>query len=352
MPWYKKRQRMIDDDLQQLREELRREVTADVLSNIPSLLASHGLIVVPRSGCSPNESPSDVRRSSFSSIEGGGQRFEYEGHEPMLQFEEQQIQQTADQPPVQKSPVLPNLSAGSISLLQEPTPCALLGQIGGHAMEVARGEVVPDQRVLRNVEVLHGYVVVHIQYVHSAHKDYRLEVAPNDETFTLKDVVHQWVQWRKTSIILHPGPMQGTPGPSPPKPPMPPKKPKTSSPLMKPAQKAEANKAKSDQGSVKSTDNKAKSTSTGSKKSEPKKMSSEWTRNNKNFRFGEPLMQDEELRKAGPNAQRLHRYYTAMTTGRGTLLSLSRLDTLKRMMASSLLTSRTCTIRSILMRWT
>lgn len=315
MPGYSnKRKRMSEADVDQLTEHIRRKVTQDILANIPNILASHGLKIVA-AGASPNRSPSDARRTSFSSIEGGGHRFQNDVHEPMLQLEEQQQNVQTDD---QQHQMIPNLSAGSISLLKEPTPCSLLGHLGGYPMEVARGEIIPDRRMLHNVEVPQDYVVVHVQFVHSAHQDYILEVPPNDEITTLKDALLQWVQWKKTSIVLHPGPMEPTQGPSPPKPPMPPRKPNTLAaphnveatkkaeappPVdsQKPAQKAAdstgSKKAKSDQGSLKSTEKKPASTG------------SEWTQANKYYMLGKPLMTDAELKKAGPYAQKLHRWY-------------------------------------------
>ena len=91
---------MTDDDMEQLIEQIRRKVTQYIVGNIPNILASQALKIVAATAPSPNQSPSDVRSTSFSSIEGGGHRFENDGHKPMPQLEEQHIQQTDDQHPM------------------------------------------------------------------------------------------------------------------------------------------------------------------------------------------------------------------------------------------------------------
>jgi hypothetical protein len=49
-----------------------------------------------------------------------------------------------------------------------------------------------------------SFAVVKVDMVHENAKNLNLDVAPNDTTLTLRDVVTRRVQWRRTSIDVDP----------------------------------------------------------------------------------------------------------------------------------------------------
>ena len=129
LPGYNnKRQRMSAEDMDELTESIRRQVIENIVARIPNILAAQGFTIVPH-GLSPN-SPSDARRTSFSTIEGGGSTLKFAGHEEMPHLQERHLPpgQPSEQRQVpaihhaapQQMEVTPQVEPGSISLLTEP----------------------------------------------------------------------------------------------------------------------------------------------------------------------------------------------------------------------------------------
>jgi hypothetical protein len=68
-------------------------------------------------------------------------------------------------------------------------------------MEVRKGIVYPRMHTLDDVLIDRvTFVVVKVDMVHENTKNLNLEVAPDDRTLTMRDVVTRRVQWRRTSI--------------------------------------------------------------------------------------------------------------------------------------------------------
>ena len=52
------------------------------------------------------------------------------------------------------------------ALIDEPTACALVIHPKGIKIEVARGQLYPHQGDINDVQLLPGYAVVKVEYVH------------------------------------------------------------------------------------------------------------------------------------------------------------------------------------------
>jgi hypothetical protein len=72
-------------------------------------------------------------------------------------------------------------------------------------MEVRKGIIYPRMYTLDDVPIDSvSFAVVKVDMVHQNAKNLNLDVAPNDTTLTLRDVVTRRVQWRRTSIDVGP----------------------------------------------------------------------------------------------------------------------------------------------------
>ena len=120
--------------LHQVTEEVTKKVTHDIMAML------HDQVVHLRS---PSNTPSPIggRKSNCNSASDAIKRDYIDGHE-------------ATQDP------------DTVDLLIEPTPCSLVINPGGYQMEVARGQVFPQQTNLCSQPVMEHNVVVHIDYVH------------------------------------------------------------------------------------------------------------------------------------------------------------------------------------------
>ena len=121
---YRKRRKISSADLQTIKDELRAEVTQDILS----MLAKQGLQIVP---LSRNTSPAPGRRSNCGSVSEAAKG---QNDGPLLYIEDEDVD------PMRMSP---DEDHDIISGLSEPTLCALIHSVGGHRAEVAWGTVYP-----------------------------------------------------------------------------------------------------------------------------------------------------------------------------------------------------------------
>ncbi|TVU41471.1 hypothetical protein EJB05_14992, partial [Eragrostis curvula] len=266
-------------------------------------------------------------------------------------------------------PYAPEMDPDSISLLTEPTNCTLLANIGGYQIQVAMGQVHPQQNVLHTVVVADGFVVVFVDYVVATFRDEKLERPVNDEVTTVGEALLQRVQWRRSHVVINNTPMEKVRPPripdSIPKPPHGTKKPEKSANSIDQGSQSEKNgedknakKSKgSDQGSQHDAHQGSRKTKKGSKSSQQevrmdvpnthdkaqakkaistdtgKKIkaasnapaaaakcsikaaniqipkSSVWTQPNSKFKYGQALLSTTELEKAGPYCTSLHTYY-------------------------------------------
>jgi hypothetical protein len=85
----------------------------------------------------------------------------------------------------------PSLEPDMIDTLAHPTPCNLIITISGdYRMEVRKGIVYPRMYTLDDFPIDSvSFVVVKMDMVHENVKNLNLEVAPDDTTSTLRNVV-------------------------------------------------------------------------------------------------------------------------------------------------------------------
>jgi hypothetical protein len=85
----------------------------------------------------------------------------------------------------------PSLELDAIDIFTHPTPCNLIITISGdYRMEVEKGIVYPRMYTLDDVPIDSvSFVVVKVDMVHENVKNLNFEVAPDDTTLTLRDVV-------------------------------------------------------------------------------------------------------------------------------------------------------------------
>ena len=121
---YRKRRKISSTDLQTIKDELRAEVTQDILS----MLAKQGLHIVP---LSRNTSPAHGRRSSCASVSEAAKGL---NDGPFVYSEDEDLD---------PKPMGPDEDHDTISGLSEPTLCALIHSVGGNRAEVAWGTVYP-----------------------------------------------------------------------------------------------------------------------------------------------------------------------------------------------------------------
>ncbi|TVU01375.1 hypothetical protein EJB05_53144, partial [Eragrostis curvula] len=351
LPGYK-RKRDSEEYMQKLAESIRSQNLQEVIASIPSILATQDLKIVPGSP-SPNQiSPADRWRSSCSSIDA-----------PVTMRAEHDIYN--DLMVQREPPLVPEMDPDSISLLTEPTNCTLLANIGGYQVQVAMGQVHPEQYVLHTVEVTNGFVVVFVDSVVAKLRDEKLERPVNDEVTTVGEALLQRVQWRRTCVVINDSPMEKVRSPripdSNPKPPLGPKKADKSANSIDQGKNGEDKNAKKAKGSDQCSQHDAhqgsRKPNKGSKssqqdlrvnvsnphdKAEAKKAisidigkkikaasnasaaaakcsiksasiqipnPSVWTQPNFKFKYGQVLMSTADLEKAGPNCTSLHNYY-------------------------------------------
>ncbi|KAL6879628.1 hypothetical protein ACP4OV_012287 [Aristida adscensionis] len=147
---------MFEDRLSKERDKIRADVTKEVMS----MLASQAFQLIP-------PSPTDARLSSQASV----------GAEEMAQ------------------------AVNLIDGLTEPTPCILQISLGGKRIDVAKGQVHPEVKILHTVPIDESrFAVVTVDFVHEEYNDLELEIAPNDEMRTLGEALLQRIQWRRTLI--------------------------------------------------------------------------------------------------------------------------------------------------------
>lgn len=103
---------------------------------------------------------------------------------------------------------VPKVEPNSIGLLTEPTQCTLLSNIRGYQIEVAMGQVHPQQTVLHCVPVDEGFVVVFVDSVVAKFKEEKLERPINDEVTTVGEALLQRVQWRKGYVMVNNSPLE------------------------------------------------------------------------------------------------------------------------------------------------
>jgi hypothetical protein len=110
----------------------------------------------------------------------------------------------------------PSFEPNTIDTLAHPTPCSLIITISGdYRMEVGKCIVYPRMYTLDNVPIDSvSFAMVKVDMVHENMKNLNLEVAPDDTTLTLRNVVTRRVQWRRTSIDDGPAAISASTTPS------------------------------------------------------------------------------------------------------------------------------------------
>ncbi|KAG0520251.1 hypothetical protein BDA96_08G057800, partial [Sorghum bicolor] len=113
--------------------------------------------------------------------------------------------------PDRPGPVIMDNTVDPIALVDEATPCALLIHFGGTQFEVARGQLYPPGDV-HDLQILPGYAVVKVEYVHYPFRCHFLDPPPNVEMTTLGQALMRRILWRRTNILLNPEPMDSSAG--------------------------------------------------------------------------------------------------------------------------------------------
>ena len=85
--------------------------------------------------------------------------------------------------------------------MSEPTPCALIHNVGGHQAEVAWGTVYPRQFELHTVPIQPKCAVVKVELV-AEWPELVLPFPQNDEISKLGEAVLQRIQWLRIDIVV------------------------------------------------------------------------------------------------------------------------------------------------------
>jgi hypothetical protein len=158
-------------------EEIERQVRIQLLGDLRPIFESQGL-PVPDIDAVENE---EERRSSLASAATA----------PNTKLADQAS--TGSVP--QENPIMvtsrPSLKPDTIDTLAHPTPCNLIITISGdYRMEVGKRIIYPRMYTLDDAPINSvSFVVVKVDMVHENAKNLNLEVAPDDTTLTLWDVV-------------------------------------------------------------------------------------------------------------------------------------------------------------------
>jgi hypothetical protein len=167
------------------------------------IFESQGLLV-PDIGAVGNE---EERRSSLASTAVA----------PNTKFADQALAGSVPQENLLVATSGPSLEPDTIDTLAHPTPCILVIIISGdYRMEVGKGIIYPRMYTLDDVPINSvSFAMVKVDMVHDNVKNLNLEVAPDDTTLTLRDVVTRRVQWRRTYIDVDPAAISASTTPSP-----------------------------------------------------------------------------------------------------------------------------------------
>lgn len=199
---YRKRRRPCsDDDMQAMKSQLRVEITRDVFF----FFASQGFELQRVSSRNPsprNPSPASGRKSSCVSASKAEHEDNIAGNDPLqtqIEMEHaldrhQMEMEHGGGTPDNHEDIIPSPEVDSIDLLTKPTLCSLIIYNGGHQMEIAWGQVYPQQTKLHIVPILYGHAVVKVEFVHPRYRDYMLQPPPNDETTLLGQAIKLSIQ--------------------------------------------------------------------------------------------------------------------------------------------------------------
>jgi len=95
-----------------------------------------------------------------------------------------------------------SVAPDTIDLLEEPTQCSLVVNLGNYRPVVAEGRVFPKEFVLESVQIDYDYAIVQVECVHQGYEDYVLQPPPNDDIKTLREALLQRIQWRRDWILV------------------------------------------------------------------------------------------------------------------------------------------------------
>ncbi|CAD6251285.1 unnamed protein product [Miscanthus lutarioriparius] len=168
------RQEVTAQVTQEVTAKVTKEVTSKVTQDVMSYLVDQGLLVRPPSSRTP--SPACGRRSSCASASNA-------------------VPNDLELGP---SSVAPD----TIDLLEEPTQCSLVVNLGNYRPVVAEGRVLPKEFVLESVQIDYDYAIVQVECVHQGYEDYVLQPPPNDDIKTLREALLQRIQWRRDWILV------------------------------------------------------------------------------------------------------------------------------------------------------
>jgi hypothetical protein len=163
-------------------EEIKRQVRIQLLGDLRPIFESQGL-PMPDIGAVGNE---EERRSSLASTAAA----------PNIELTNQVPAGSVPQENPLGAMSGPSLEPDMIDTLAHPTPCILIITISGdYRMEVGKGTIYPRMYTLDDVPIDSvSFAVVKVDMVHENVKNLNLEVAPDDTTLTLRDVVTRRVQ--------------------------------------------------------------------------------------------------------------------------------------------------------------
>ena len=168
------RQEVTAQVTQEVTAKVTKEVTSKVTQDVMSYLADQGLLVRPPPSRTP--SPACGRRSSCASASNA-------------------VPNDLELGP---SSVAPD----TIDLLEEPTQCSLVVNLGNYRPVVAEGRMFPKEFVLESVQIDYDYAIVQVECVHQGYEDYVLQPPPNDDIKTLREALLQRIQWRRDWILV------------------------------------------------------------------------------------------------------------------------------------------------------
>ncbi|CAD6258516.1 unnamed protein product [Miscanthus lutarioriparius] len=95
-----------------------------------------------------------------------------------------------------------SVAPDTIDLLEEPTQCSLVVNLGNYRPVVAEGRVFPKEFVLESVQIDYDYAIVQVECVHQGYEDYVLQPPPNDDIKTLREALLQRILWRRDWILV------------------------------------------------------------------------------------------------------------------------------------------------------
>jgi hypothetical protein len=152
-------------------EELKKQLTREVLGDLRPILEAQGIQFTDIGGVMSNEERLCLYSCEWTTT----------GEHQVLAS---RLVEGHEQP-------LPSIEPDMIDNLLQPTACSLILLVGGSFwMKVRRVLVYSCQTMLDNIEIdVSSYAIIKVDMVHENLKNLKLEVPPDDTMLTMRDVV-------------------------------------------------------------------------------------------------------------------------------------------------------------------